>query len=142
MPDLDSLIATLRSGGLRITQGRTAILETLLHADTPLTLEQIQKKSVTPKGVPDYATVFRVMNLLESLGLAHKVHLERSSTYYELSDPHKHQDHIVCTDCGKVTLVEEPCPVGKFEGILEKKYGFADVRHSLEFFGICQVCQK
>lgn len=137
---LDGLIATLRSEGLRITKGRIAILSTLLAAKEPLTLEKIQSLASTDDVVPDYATVFRVMTLLEQLGLAHKVHLERSSTYYELSDPAKHHDHIVCTDCGKVTLVEEPCPVGSFEKALAKKYGFTHVKHSLEFFGLCREC--
>jgi Fur family transcriptional regulator, ferric uptake regulator len=138
---LEAIIALLHSHGLRVTKGRQRILETLLDATEPLSLEDIQHRSVADGVTPDYATVFRVMGLLEELQVAQRVHLNRSCSYFELLDPQQHYDHLICTQCGRVTLMVDSCPVEKVEQAIGKRYGFTDVRHSLEFFGKCPECR-
>ena len=97
----EAILNRLRGDGLRITPGRRVILEVLFEAGKPLSLEEIKDLAAARGSRPDYATVFRLMTLLERLHLAHKVNLQRSCSYYELHDPKKHYDHIVCTSCGK-----------------------------------------
>lgn len=137
---LESILDLLRTEGLRITPGRTRILEVFFEAKNPLSLEDIRERSTNGKTGPDYATVFRMVTLLEKLGLVQKVNLQRSSSFYELHDPSRHYDHVVCTECGKVVLISEPCPLGKLEDTISKRYGFRDLTHSLEFFGRCKTC--
>jgi Fur family ferric uptake transcriptional regulator len=138
---LDSITELLRASGMRITKNRVQILETLLGANRPLSLDEIQLGATVSGNAPDYATVFRVMTLLDSLHVVQKVNLNRSCSYYELLNPQQHYDHIICTECGKVTLMVDSCPVGKVERQIEKQYGFSDIRHSLEFFGKCAECK-
>jgi Fur family ferric uptake transcriptional regulator len=138
---LEAIIALLHSRGLRVTKGRQKILETLLQATEPLSLEEIQHRSVVDGVTPDYATVFRVMAMLEELHVAQRVLLNRSCSYFELLDPQQHYDHLICTQCGRVTLMVDSCPVEKVEQAIGKRYGFTDVRHSLEFFGKCPECR-
>jgi Fur family transcriptional regulator, ferric uptake regulator len=138
---LEAIIALLHSRGLRVTKGRQKILETLLHATEPLSLEEIQHRSILDGVTPDYATVFRVMSVLEELRVAQRVHLNRPCSYFELLDPQQHYDHLICTQCGRVTLMVDSCPVEKVEQAIGKRYGFTDVRHSLEFFGKCPECR-
>lgn len=137
---LESILDLLRAEGLRITPARIRILEVFFEADHPLSLEDIRQRSTSGKTRPDYATVFRMVTLLEKLQLVQKVNLQRSSSFYELHDPSRHYDHVVCTECGKVVLISEPCPLGKLEDTISKRYGFRDLTHSLEFFGRCQSC--
>ncbi len=125
---------------MRITRNRVQILETLLKAEKPLSLEEIQETSRDGLDAPDYATVFRVMTVLENLQIAQKVNLNRSCSYYELVNPKRHYDHIICTECGRVTLIVDSCPVEKVERKIEKRYGYSDIRHSLEYFGKCREC--
>ena len=128
---------------MRITTNRTAILQVLLNADGPLSLEQIQSASVqhaSDGDAPDFATVFRTMTLMDELKLARKVHLGRASSYYELTDSEHHRDHLVCTDCGQVTPLEGACPVERLERQIARKHGFTRLTHSLEFFGVCGDC--
>jgi len=82
--NLRAILELLRSHGLRITKSREKILETLLAAEEPLSLEEIQRRSSQGDIAPDFATVFRVMTLLESLHVAQKVLLNRSCSYFEL----------------------------------------------------------
>ena len=137
----EAIVDLLREHGMRITKNRTRILDALLQADKPLSLDEIQSRAGLKGSVPDYATVFRVMTLLESLQVAQKVHLNRSCSYYELLDPRQHYDHIICTECGNVTVMVDSCPVEKVERQIEQQYGYSEIRHSLEFFGKCWKCR-
>jgi Fe2+ or Zn2+ uptake regulation protein len=137
----DGILAMLRSQGMRITRSRRGIMQALFNATRPLSLTEIQGQALIEAGLlPDYATVFRMMILLESLNIVHKVNLKRSCSYYELTDPSKHYDHLVCTECGHVVLLDIPCPVEAIEQRIEEKYGFTGLHHSLEFFGRCAAC--
>jgi Fur family transcriptional regulator, ferric uptake regulator len=138
---LERIVELLRANGMRITKNRIHILETLLRAEKPLSLDEIQFGSTIKGNAPDYATVFRVMTLLENLKIVQKVNLNRSCSYYELLNPKQHYDHIICTACGKVTLMVDSCPVERVERQIEKQYGFSEIRHSLEFFGRCAACK-
>src|SRR5271165_4557162 len=80
------------------------------------------------------------VQILETLHIAQKVNLNRSCSYYELVNPKRHYDHIICTECGRVTLIVDSCPVEKVERKIEKRYGYSDIRHSLEYFGKCREC--
>jgi Fe2+ or Zn2+ uptake regulation protein len=137
----DGILALLRSQGMRVTRSRRGIMQALFKASRPLSLIEIQQQALIEGGLlPDYATVFRMMILLESMSIVHKVNLKRSCSYYELTDPSRHHDHLVCTDCGQVTLLDIPCPVEATERFIEEKFGYTGIHHSLEFFGRCAAC--
>jgi Fur family transcriptional regulator, ferric uptake regulator len=138
----EAILNRLRGEGLRITAGRRTILNVLFHAKRPLSLQEIQDLAASAGDGPDYATVFRMVALLDRLHLVHKVNLQRSCSYYELNDPSKHYDHIVCTACGKVVVIDIPCPLAETEQRVAEHYGFRNLSHSLEFFGRCSECQE
>jgi Fur family transcriptional regulator, ferric uptake regulator len=138
----EAILNRLRGEGLRITAGRRTILNVLFHAERPLSLQEIQDLAASAGDGPDYATVFRMVALLDRLHLVHKVNLQRSCSYYELNDPSKHYDHIVCTACGKVVVIDIPCPLAETEQRVAEHYGFRNLSHSLEFFGRCSECQE
>ncbi|MFZ9919629.1 MAG: Fur family transcriptional regulator [Terrimicrobiaceae bacterium] len=140
---LEKVSELLRREGLRMTKKREGILRALFEAKAPMSLQEIQTAAGTHSpAMPDYATVFRTILLMEKLRLIHKVNLQRSRSHYELSDPHKHYDHLVCRECGEVVLIDIPCPIGDAEKTIARQYGFRDLSHSLEFFGVCSTCSK
>ncbi len=142
-PTLEGLSELLRGKGLRMTASRRNLLRALLAAESPQSLEQLQTAAARfdAQGEgPDFATVFRLMALLEELKLARKVHLGRSSSFYELADHEHHRDHLVCTDCGLVTPLAGQCPVEKLERQIARQHGYTGLTHSLEFFGRCGEC--
>ena len=137
----ETITAALREEGLRITRTRRGIVQALFDSGRPMTLQEIQTAASAHEGAqPDYATVFRMILLLEKLHLVHKVNLQRSCSYYEISDPRKHYDHLVCRGCGQVVLIDIPCPIGDAEKKIAQQYGFRNLSHSLEFFGVCGAC--
>ncbi len=137
----DGILTLLRSQGLRVTRSRKGIMLALFSAKRPLSLTEIQESALSEGGMlPDYATVFRMITLLENMKLVHKVNLQRSCSYYELTNPSQHYDHIICTDCGSVQALTIPCPVTDVEALIENELRFTGVHHSLEFFGRCADC--
>lgn len=142
---LDALTDLLRNKGLRLTTNRRNLLRALLDAEVPRSLEELQSSAAgyhSNGEAPDFATVFRMMSLLEELKLARKVNLGRASSYYELTDGRHHRDHLVCTDCGQVTPLAGTCPVEKLESRIAREHGYTRVTHSLEFFGVCGPCSE
>jgi len=140
---VEGILATLRRLGMRLTSSRRVILQVLFAAKNPLSLQEIQDAAKALNGLrPDYATVFRLMVQLEEIGIVSKVNLQRSCSYFELHNPSKHYDHLICRICGNVTLLQIPCPVQNTEKILREQYGFTSLTHSLDFFGVCPECQK
>lgn len=138
----DDLVGVLKRAGLRMTENRRAILRALLAARTPLSLEEIREHSAHHGGMPDFATVFRAMEQLETLRLVQRVNLGRSSSHFELLDPRSHHDHLICVQCGRVVPLVDECPVEQLERDLARRHGFTEIRHSLEFFGKCPECSK
>ena len=138
----EAILNRLRVEGLRITAGRRNIIDVLFRAERPLSLQDILELAEAEGDGPDYATVFRMFCLFGRLHLVHKVNLQRSCSYYELNDPSRHYDHIVCTGCGKVVVIDIPCPLAETEQRVAEHYGFRNLSHSLEFFGRCPDCSE
>jgi Fe2+ or Zn2+ uptake regulation protein len=71
----EAILNRLRGEGMRITAGRRNILNVLFRAGKPLSLQEIQELAAAEGSAPDYATVFRMIALLDRLHLVHKVNL-------------------------------------------------------------------
>ncbi len=63
----EAILNRLRREGLRITDGRRNIIDVLFRTEKPLALQEIQELAATKGSGPDYATVFRMIALLERL---------------------------------------------------------------------------
>jgi Fur family ferric uptake transcriptional regulator len=126
------LADALRARGLRMTPQRQRVLDsvrTLGHA-TP---EEI---SASLSDV-DVATVYRAVQLLESLGLVAHTHLGHGAPSYRPADDE--HIHIVCHDCGRV--VDAPTGLaGALVRRLNTERGFTvDLAH-FTVFGRCAEC--
>jgi Fur family transcriptional regulator, ferric uptake regulator len=137
---LQTIVDVLHAHGMRVTKNRISILQILLNAGKPLSLNEIHLRASTKARASDFATVYRVLTLLAKLHVAQKVNLNQSCSYYQLMNPTRHYDHVVCTECGKVIVIVNGCPVRNAERQIEKQYGFSDLHHSLKFFGKCRDC--
>lgn len=129
---------TLKSSKLKVTKARLAVAEALAQKGTPLKIERLHELLPTPK--PDLATVYRILENFEKVGLVHQVDLRHGHAHYEwVSGNHHH--HMVCNICHTIYPLHEE-RVEKLFRTLTKKYqkGFKITEHALEFFGICAKC--
>ena len=129
----------LRHNGRSFTGVRASILNILRSATSPLSPKQILGLIVMKK--PDLATIYRNLNLMESLGIINTVDLGEGFKRYELNHPESHKHHVICRSCGKIEDIEE-CGLRKIEMKIAKKIGFKIEKHRLEFFGLCALCRE
>lgn len=139
-PALPDLTARLRRKSRKITGPRQAILDLLRRQRHPLSIKEIF--AALPAGDCDLATVYRSMNLLESMGMVKRFDLGEGGARFELlaegDDGHHH--HLVCTRCAEVVEIED-CFPRELEQRIASRNGFKAVTHKLEFFGVCPRCQ-
>ncbi len=138
---LESIIAQLRSKGMRKTAGLTSVIETLIDADRPLTIAEISERMDSAARC-DPATVYRILEKLEKARVVRKLGMHERAMYFELLHRENHHDYLLCTGCGSITQVSAACPVGALERQLQETTGFTNLTHELVFYGMCPKCSQ
>lgn len=132
----------LRSEAGRVTRSRRVVLEALVRLQRPSTPKQIA--GAVGGEVCDLATVYRSLKLFERMGLVQRVELGDGLARFEIADDDvhgHHHHHLICRECGRIVKLED-CILADVERALARRYAYAEVRHRLEFFGICPDCQQ
>jgi Fur family ferric uptake transcriptional regulator len=132
------LLAACRAAGLRRTHLLEAVLEVLRTHSEPIKIgDLVQARGI--RGTCDLATLYRLLQRLESRGLVRRIGLHERAAHFTLRRAH-HHDYVVCRDCGDVATLEMDCPAEKLEGEVGRRTGFREIYHELQFYGICPRC--
>jgi Fur family ferric uptake transcriptional regulator len=132
----------LRSQAGRVTRSRRGVIEALVRLQRPSTPREIA--DAVGEGSCDLATVYRSMALFEKLGMVHRIDLGDGLARFEIADndPHgHHHHHLVCRECERIIQLDD-CILAEMETRLSRHYGFKQITHRLEFFGVCPDCQR
>jgi len=140
-PRFDAAVEACRRAGLRKTAARDAILAHLDRRGVPVTLSSVAEAPGIG-GKCDPATVFRVLQKLEEIGVVRRIWLHDRTPYYVLAEAGRHSDYVLCVGCGKVEPTGLDCPGRAMEEAVASRLGYASVRHELDFYGLCPGCQK
>ena len=129
--------SALREHGYRVTPQRQLVLEAvevLRHGTPEEILAEVQRHA---SGV-NLSTIYRTLEVLESVGLVTHAHIGHGAPTYHAVDEHPHI-HLVCDACGDVTSV--PAGVANpFVDALYLDYGFrTDIAH-VSVHGRCRAC--
>jgi len=135
---VDLACARLKAAGLRITQPRIAILETLIRRDSPASIEQIHGDLADDSC--DLVTVYRCLAVFEELNLVRRCFFHNGTSLYEINLNDSRHHHIVCKTCGKVERIDLNFAEGAEHALQER--GYSQVTAMIEFFGQCPDCQK
>lgn len=136
--ELQNALNLLQNAGLRRTKPREAILGFLIKKHGPYSIEEIFQ-GLKSRDL-DLVTVYRCLAAFEQIGLVRRCDFGDGVARYEFqSDPHHHHHHVICTDCRRTESLDT-CELPKFEAIVQQ-LGYTNIRHSLEFFGLCRDCQ-
>ena len=138
----DTLTTTLdrcKAAGLRRTKALKTLVETLISQDTPMTLADLaEHKNLNEQC--DRATVFRLLQRLTDKGITRRLGLHERAAYFTLLLPGRHQDFLICTECGDIQPIKAACPVHQLEKDISGSTGYVNLYHELEFFGTCPSC--
>lgn len=138
---MHDLAVSLRLKARKMTGPRQAIFKLLRQQSHPLTNKEIFE--ALPPGTTDLATIYRLMHLLESMGLVKRYDFGDGKARFELTrdDKEAHHHHLVCTECAEIVEVPD-CFPRTLEKRIAMRNGFKAITHKLEFFGICPACQE
>lgn len=128
----------LRARGYRLTPQRELVLEAIAelgHA-TPEDVTAAVRRIAASVNV---STVYRTLELLESLGLVTHAHLGHGPATYHLAAAAAHA-HLVCRGCAAVTEAE-PAALEALVRILDAEAGFLPDLGHLAVFGTCAACR-
>lgn len=127
-------VSSLRDAGLRITHPRTLVLNVLTAAQH-ISAEDVYKALLEQGDTISLGTVYRVLADMEQAGLVERQNFQGTHAVYELKK-HKHHDHLVCMDCGKVLeFVDQMIEEKQIE--IAAAYGMEIVSHTLNLYGRC-----
>ncbi len=121
-----------------LTKARLKTFELLLGSE-PQSMNQLISRA---SGDVDRVSIYRNIELFESLGIARKVYIGWKYKV-ELSDIFTdHHHHLVCLSCGSVTDIEDEQHIEDFITSVAGKHDFAVKGHLFEIEGYCQLCTR
>ncbi|WP_025159443.1 Fur family transcriptional regulator [Leifsonia aquatica] len=137
--DTAQLEGALRAGGLRVTQGRLAVLDALTrlpHADA----DSVFRAVLPALPGTSIQNVHNVLGDLTAVGLLRRIEPAGSPARYERRTGDNHH-HVVCTSCGAVADVD--CVVGHAPCLHPgDASGFTVNTAEVTFWGLCPSCQE
>lgn len=125
----------IEATGARATTSRLLVLGALLKAQEPLSHQDVLRDIDTPM---DRVTVYRVLEWLAEIGIAHKITADdRTFRFAVASVPHCHA-HFHCDRCHRVFCLEEMnLPISP-----KIPEGFVFQSAEISVRGICAACTK
>ena len=87
------------------------------------------------------ATVYRTLSLLQEGGFIDSLDTGRGEVVYEHTLGHKHHDHMVCLECGRIEEFHDD-RIEELQQEAAAKKGFQLVNHDHRLLGYCRSCSK
>lgn len=139
---MKDVAAILESEGVKPTANRILVLRTLLNAESPMSLIEMETELETL----DRSSILRVLTVFSDHGLVHVMEDGRGVSKYEICHSHNHTHdgldddrhaHFYCEKCDRVYCLEDvliphiPVP-----------YGFEVKGANFMLKGICPACRR
>ncbi len=132
-------IDDLKSTGLKATLPRLKILEIFQGGkQRHMTAEDVFRVLLDERSDIGLATVYRVLTQFEQAGILLRSNFESGKAVYELYEG-QHDDHFVCTACGKVEEFYDP-EIEKRQQMIADRMGWSIQDHSMSLYGQCADC--
>src|ERR1700754_262047 len=133
----------LAETGYRRGGGRSAVIELLDRQECALSAQEIEDALRACDRKVGRATVYRVLEQLDGLGLVSHVEIGDGVARYETVQPdgHEHHHHLVCDECGKlIPFVDDE--LERAIRRVARREDFAVDDHDVTLHGACADCAK
>ena len=136
----DSPLAALDRAGYRLTGPRRAVAELIAARNGHFTAADLVGDAVVRRLDIGRATIFRTLDVLESVNAIERIDLPSGNHAYIACEPAAHHHHVVCARCGRAADVDDAGLAGVVSRIAAES-GYQIDDHRLELFGLCPACQ-
>jgi Fe2+ or Zn2+ uptake regulation protein len=133
-------IEVLRERGYKVTRPRKQVLEAIEKAEGPMSPYDIGKMMEKERKHLDQVTIYRVINLLCSLNLVHKVFSRGGYIRCDLLEEEGCHRFLVCRGCGNLQEFRDEGLCNQ-ENQIAQKMGFQSEHHVTESSGLCKDCR-
>ena len=135
-----SIVAALEDAGYRLTGPRRALADIITGrgGSTFTAADLVADVRARRLGI-GRATVFRAIDLLESVGAVERIDLQNGEHAYVACVP-THHHHVVCSRCTRAVEVGD-LGLGAVAREVARRTGYRVDEHRLELFGLCPDCQ-
>lgn len=132
----------LREQGLPVTQQREMIAQVVFDSQEHLSVEDIEDRLRSRGEKTGKATIYRTLEMLVRSGLVAEHDFGEGFKRYEhLFGQEPVHGHLVCTECGRVSEIED-ADLRRAEEEAARRHGFQASRYRLEIYGLCPACQS
>ncbi len=127
--------------GRRLTYPRRVVMRVLLEADTPLSPREIRTRARRLYPSLGLVTVYRTLDVLESLAVVRRVHREDGCHAYLPATP-GHHHLLLCRRCGRAMEFSGDDALSGLMAHLEAETGYRIEDHLLQLIGLCPACRR
>ena len=134
--------AKLADSGRKRGGARGAVLELLAGERCALTAIEVEQALRSRPGRPvSRASVYRILDELQRLGLVQRARIGRGMARYERAGGREeHHHHLVCDGCGTVMPFSDPA-LEQAIANLRLRTPFAVSEHEIVLHGACRDCR-
>jgi Fur family ferric uptake transcriptional regulator len=141
MPVPLPILAALEDAGYRLTAPRRALADLIAGRDgAAFTAADLVADVRSRRLGIGRATVFRAIDVLESVGSVERIDLQNGEHAYVACVP-IHHHHVICSRCANATEIGD-LGLGAVAREVARRTGYRIDEHRLEMFGLCPDCQR
>jgi len=133
-------LAALYKSGVRVTAVQAALIDIFARSEVPLSAEQAWDVARQSRPKTGRATVYRMVEKLESLGLIRRIHGYQGCSHFVLTLPELMM-LFICLDCGRADYLDSQ-PLDDLIQHSEHISGHQITDSRLQLFGACADCQQ
>ncbi|MCU0496799.1 MAG: transcriptional repressor [Anaerolineae bacterium] len=138
--DANKWLTALRENGCRITDVQEMLVHILAHTEIPLSAEQVWETARQIRPETGRATVYRMVEKLESLNLLRRIHGYQGCCSFLPTLPEPMM-LFICLVCGRADYLDGQ-PLHDLIHQSERSSGHHITDSRLQLFGTCVACQQ
>lgn len=123
----------------RMTPQRAAVGALLEDTDDFRSAQQLHEMLRDRGDRVALATVYRTLQVMADTGQVDVLRADDGESLYRRCFTATHHHHLVCRRCGTTVEIANDS-VESWAAAMATEYGFTDVDHTFDFFGLCPAC--